>query len=91
MCAKPQNKMNVQQPPYASFRTLSTGGNNNNTSSDSTEVYEAMLRATHSYVKMMKCRTRCYVLRTLKKEGVGTASVENLTKGLCSHQEKVFG
>ena len=83
-----QKKMNVLQPPYASFRALTSGINNKNP--NSTEVYEAMLRATHTYVKVIKCRTRCYVLQTLKKAGIGTASVENLTKRLCSHPEKDF-
>ena len=82
-------KMNILKPPYASFRAISSYGHNNR-NADSTRVYEAMLRAAHSYVEMMKKQTCCYVLRTVKKEGIGISSVENLTKRLCSYQGKVI-
>ena len=82
--------MNLLQPPYASFRAISTQTGNNNVNMDPTMAYEAMPRATSSYVEMLKNKTRVYTLRTLRREGIGTTCVESLTKRLCSHPEKAF-
>lgn len=57
---------------------------------DLTKVYEAMLRTTNAYIKMVKCKTKVYTLRTLRKRKIGTNCVENLTRKLCSHPEKEF-
>ena len=46
-----------------------------------------MIRATISSINEIQCRKRCDILRSLKKEGVGTSEVEGPTKKLRVNRE----
>ena len=72
----------------AEYRPLSAGGDDNSNNFDTNQVYNAMLRATTGSINVVKCRSRCDVLKSLKKEGVGTSEVEGLVKKLCVNGRK---
>ena len=80
----------IHQNLLASYKQLAGCVNNNNSNTD--PVYEAMVRATKSSLEVVECKSRCNVLRSLKKQRIGTSCVESLTARLCKYKdsEKVF-
>ena len=72
-------------PPslQANFQKLSLDGSIYNNDCNQNQVYNAMVRATISSIETVNCKNVCDVLRKLKKKGVGTAEVENLSRKLC--------
>ena len=64
-----------------------TGRNENNTNSDTNQVFDAMLRATRSTMKTIDAKSRCDVLKSLRRERIGTSNVEHLIKKLCIYKD----
>ena len=62
--------MYINEHLIHAYRTLSY------TCDDQNQVLNAMICATKYTIKTFKCRSRCWLLRTLRKEGVGTNEVE---------------
>ena len=77
--------MMIPQYLHATYRQLAGCDNNNN--SDTNPVYNAMLRATKSSLEVAECRSRCNVLKSLKKQRIGTSGVESLATRMCRYKD----
>ena len=88
LCSLKQEKQTVMIPHYlhAKYEQLSIVRDNNN-NLNANQVYNAMIRATKSSQEFIESRSRCRVLKNLKKQNIGTAAVENLTRRLCMYKE----
>ena len=63
------------------------GRNENNTNPVTNQVFDAMLRATRSAMRTVEAKGRCDVLKSLRKERIGTTNVEHSVKKLCVYRD----
>ena len=47
------------------------------------QLYNAMVRATKSFMRMVKCKVRCSLLKSLYRMKLATSNVESQTRKLC--------
>ena len=80
----------IIQPPYDSFRDTSRKYPIEDENINPTQVYESMLRTTKTYVNMLKSKANIQLLKELTKHRIGTTTVENTIRKLCSHPEGEF-
>ena len=76
----------IPQYLHATYRQLAGCDNNINSDTDPV-ILNAMLRATKSSYEVAECRSRCQVLKSLKKQRIGTSGVESLATRMCRYKD----
>ena len=76
----------IPQYLHATYRQLAGCDNNINSDTDPV-ILNAMLRATKSSYEVAECRSRCKVLKSLKKQRIGTSGVESLATRMCRYKD----